>query len=215
VSCPGGMGITLALAAARGNGCVPVSPESYVIFNHDVERSLEIVVDFVNTGPTASGAELLPDPHALATWAKLQDLSDVGDISADHVTAAHDVRDRLRAVFLSDGPSQAAALLNALFRSATVAPRLTDHDGYEWHFHYFAPGASVADHLAVDGGMALGFVIVAGEHERLRVCAAPGCGRVLVDLSRNRSKRYCDSRTCGNRLHVAAYRERRRSAVAS
>ncbi|MGW2532825.1 8-amino-7-oxononanoate synthase, partial [Streptomyces sp. NPDC001595] len=22
----------------------------------------------------------------------------------------------------------------------------TDHDGYDWHVHYFAPGASVADH---------------------------------------------------------------------
>jgi len=30
--------------------------------------------------------------------------------------------------------------------------------------------------------------------------------------ARNRSRRYCDSRTCGNRLHVAAYRARRRGA---
>jgi predicted RNA-binding Zn ribbon-like protein len=61
--------------------------------------------------------------------------------------------------------------------------------------------------------MALAVVITTGEHERLQVCAAPDCSRVLVDLSRNRSKRYCDSRTCGNRLHVAAYRERRRAAA--
>ena len=46
---------------------------------------------------------------------------------------------------------------------------------------------------------------------RLAVCAAPDCEHVLVDLSRNRSKRYCDSRTCGNRLHVAAYRARQRT----
>jgi predicted RNA-binding Zn ribbon-like protein len=35
---------------------------------------------------------------------------------------------------------------------------------------------------------------------------------VLVDLSRNRSKRYCDSRTCGNWLHVAAYRARQKTS---
>ncbi|WP_242644309.1 CGNR zinc finger domain-containing protein, partial [Streptomyces laculatispora] len=29
----------------------------------------------------------------------------------------------------------------------------------------------------------------------------------------NRSRRYCSSRTCGNRLHVAAYRARRREAA--
>jgi predicted RNA-binding Zn ribbon-like protein len=79
--------------------------------------------------------------------------------------------------------------------------------------HYFAPGAALADHLAAEGGMALGFILVAGERERLRRCEAPDCARVFVDLSRNRSRRYCDSRTCGNRLHVAAYRARQRSAA--
>jgi predicted RNA-binding Zn ribbon-like protein len=55
--------------------------------------------------------------------------------------------------------------------------------------------------------------VVAGEQERLRRCEAPDCRRAFVDLSRNRSRRYCDSRTCGNRLHVAAYRARRKEAA--
>jgi predicted RNA-binding Zn ribbon-like protein len=101
-----------------------------------------------------------------------------------------------------------------LVAESPVTPRLTDHDGYAWHMHYFAPGASLAEHLAVDCGMALAHVISVGERERLRTCEAPDCEHVLVDLSRNRSKRYCDARTCGNRLHVAAYRERRRTGTA-
>ena len=32
---------------------------------------------------------------------------------------------------------------------------------------------------------------------------------VLTDLSRNRSRVFCDTGNCGNRQHVAAYRERR------
>ena len=60
--------------------------------------------------------------------------------------------------------------------------------------------------------MALAQVVAAEETERLRVCEAPDCEAVLVDLSRNRSKRYCDARTCGNRLNVAAYRQRKRSS---
>lgn len=32
---------------------------------------------------------------------------------------------------------------------------------------------------------------------------------MFVDLSKNRSRRYCDTGNCGNRQHVAAYRERR------
>jgi predicted RNA-binding Zn ribbon-like protein len=30
-----------------------------------------------------------------------------------------------------------------------------------------------------------------------------------MDLSRNQSRIFCDTGNCGNRLHVAAYRERR------
>ena len=47
--------------------------------------------------------------------------------------------------------------------------------------------------------------------DRLRRCAGDGCDQVLVDLSRNRSRRFCDA-GCGNRANVAAYRARRRAA---
>jgi predicted RNA-binding Zn ribbon-like protein len=39
------------------------------------------------------------------------------------------------------------------------------------------------------------------------VCAAHDCEGVLVDLSRNGSKRFCTVR-CGNRMNMIAYRER-------
>ena len=42
------------------------------------------------------------------------------------------------------------------------------------------------------------------------LCAAPDCDFVVIDLSRNRSRRFCDS-GCGNRANVAAYRARRRA----
>ena len=183
-----------------------------MIFNHDVDRSLGILVDLVNTGPPAGG-ERLTDPAALAHWVEEQDLSEVGGVGGDDVAAVHHLRRRIREVFVAEEPKIAAELLNELLHGARLAPRLTDHDGYDWHLHHFLPGSSLAEHLRVESGLALAAVVVAGELERLRVCEAPGCSRVLVDLSRNRSKRYCDSRTCGNRLHVAAYRERRRAAA--
>ena len=37
---------------------------------------------------------------------------------------------------------------------------------------------------------------------------------MFVDLSKNRSRRYCDTGNCGNRQHVAAYRERRAARAA-
>ena len=69
------------------------------------------------------------------------------------------------------------------------------------------PMASVADRMAVEAAMAFVDVIRMGELDRLRVCAAEDCSDVVVDLSKNRSRRFCDS-GCGNRANVAAYRAR-------
>src|SRR3712207_8170320 len=46
---------------------------------------------------------------------------------------------------------------------------------------------------------------------RSQLCAADDCNAVFVDLSRNRSKRYCDVGNCGNRMNVNAYRKDRKS----
>lgn len=183
-----------------------------MLINHDTRCALDCVVDLINTAPEVSGAEGLPDVTALRQVVARNRISEVGRLGEPDLAAVHAVRRRFCQVFTAGTAQAAATLLNAMVAEAGTTPRLTDHDGYDWHVHYFAPGASLADHLAADGGMALAFLVVAGERERLRRCDAPDCGRAFVDLSRNRSRRYCDSRTCGNRLHVAAYRARRREA---
>jgi len=52
-------------------------------------------------------------------------------------------------------------------------------------------------------------VIRADEMSRLAICADATCEGVVLDLSRNRSRRFC-STACGNRNAVAAYRARNR-----
>jgi predicted RNA-binding Zn ribbon-like protein len=191
--------------------------EQMVLIPHDTRIALDIVVDLLNTVPrdNATGGPLdgLADIDALYDFLRRNLVSGVGDLSSRDLRAVQDVRARFAEVFAAPASSVAAPLLNELVAAAGTTPQLTDHDGYDWHVHYFAPGASVADHLAADCGMALAFIIVAGERERLRRCEAPDCGHAFVDLSRNRSRRYCSSRTCGNRLHVAAYRARRKEAA--
>ncbi|WP_448320174.1 CGNR zinc finger domain-containing protein [Streptomyces sp. CO7] len=184
-----------------------------MLITHDTRCALDAVVDLVNTAPEDGVAEGLPDLGALERFVAGHRISDVGTLSELDLSAVRRLRTRFAAVFAAPDARIAAGLINELVAAAGTTPRLTDHDGYDWHVHYFAPGASVADHLAADCGMALAFFVVAGEQERLRRCEAPDCRRAFVDLSRNRSRRYCDSRTCGNRLHVAAYRARRREAA--
>lgn len=183
-----------------------------MLIPHDTRSALDVVVDLVNTAPESEPVDRLADVEALSAFARLHDVSDVGRLGEDDLRAVRAVRERFAEVFGASDPRAAADLINQLVAAAGTTPQLTDHDGFQWHVHYFAPGASMADHLAADCGMALAFLLVSGELERLRRCEAPDCRHAFVDLSRNRSRRYCDSRTCGNRLHVAAYRARRKEA---
>jgi predicted RNA-binding Zn ribbon-like protein len=185
-----------------------------VLITHDTECALSILVELLNTAPEACGSEQLPDTAALDAFVVKQEISEIDSLTAADLAAVQLLRGRLREVFSAESTEQAAELVNAVVAAAGTTPRLTNHDHHGWHIHYFAPHAAIGDHLAAELGMALAFIVMAGELERLRRCEAPDCERVFVDLSRNRSRRYCDSRTCGNRLHVAAYRARQRSAEA-
>jgi predicted RNA-binding Zn ribbon-like protein len=50
-------------------------------------------------------------------------------------------------------------------------------------------------------------VIRTGQLDRLRRCAADDCDHVHVDLSKNRSRRFCGT-AYAKRVNVAAYRTR-------
>lgn len=47
---------------------------------------------------------------------------------------------------------------------------------------------------------------------RLKRCANPTCGLYFYDSTRNRRRRWCSMRTCGNRMKVAAFYRRQRAA---
>ncbi|MGC5364074.1 CGNR zinc finger domain-containing protein [Streptomyces sp. DT24] len=184
-----------------------------MLIPHDTRIALDTVVDLVNTVPEGERSDGIGDVGSLYGFAERHRISGVDELSPRDLRAVRDVRARFAEIFAAPDTRTAATLVNRLVASAGTTPQLSDHDGYDWHVHYFAPDASLSDHLAADCGMALAFIIVAGERERLRRCEAPDCRHAFVDLSRNRSRRYCSSRTCGNRLHVAAYRARRKEAA--
>lgn len=115
-----------------------------------------------------------------------------------------------------DGHRGPAGLINDLLRDAGARPRLVDHGGgWGWHLHVTAHDAALEHRLAAQAGFAFADLIRLGEADRLRRCEAPGCEAVFTDLSRNRSRRYCDTGNCGNRQHVAAYRDRLAAREAS
>ena len=124
----------------------------------------------------------------------------------------HKLRPRLRRIWTSDR-DEVVTIINGLLREANAVPQLVRHDDWDYHLHATPPNAPLATRMAVEAAMALTDVVRADELSRLRICDYPGCGNVVVDLSKNRSKRYCDA-GCGNRAAVAAYRARRSESAA-
>ena len=117
---------------------------------------------------------------------------------------------RLRRFWTVADRDEAAALVNEILDEADARPYLARHDEWDWHLHVTRPDAPLADRIAAEAAMAFLDLIRADALGRLRICAAEDCEDVLIDLSKNSSKRYCDTGNCGNRTNVAAYRARKR-----
>jgi predicted RNA-binding Zn ribbon-like protein len=163
----------------------------------------------VNTRPTARREDRLTAPEQLPSALRDDGWQIERPTPAD-LDAVRALRDRLGAAFDAPEAHQAVAVLNRLLTDAGALPQLTDHDG-DWHFHYADPDQPLARRLAASCAMSLLLVIRDLGFDRIGVCAADDCDNVLVDLSRNHSRRFCDPRTCGNRASVAAYRARLRT----
>jgi predicted RNA-binding Zn ribbon-like protein len=50
------------------------------------------------------------------------------------------------------------------------------------------------------------------EITRVKQCPGPTCGWVFLDVTRNRSRRWCNSAECGNRSRVQAHYARTKAA---
>src|SRR4051794_19832340 len=96
-----------------------------------------------------------------------------------------------------------------MLRDARALPQLVKHGQWPYHLHATPSHAPLADRMAVEAAMAMVDVVRQKELDRLRVCDADDCDDVLVDVSKNRSRRYCSS-ACSNRVNVAAFRARAR-----
>ncbi|HET9080206.1 MAG TPA: CGNR zinc finger domain-containing protein [Trebonia sp.] len=178
-------------------------------FAHDTTGGLVLAADLVNTRP-GLGAETegLPDAAALEKFLVDHHVIPLRPARLADLDAIRALRSQLLAAWQAAArPASLAAIVNDLLDESGARPWLTDHNG-TWHLHVTKADAPLARRIAAQAGFALADLVRLGETERLRQCLAPGCRAVLVDLSKNRSRMYCDTGNCGNRQHVAAYRAR-------
>lgn len=184
-----------------------------MLFSHDTELTLRAACALVNSD--RSGAEpttdQLADQSALDAYLDGYGWTGRRDRNAAELDAVHRLRVRLGRIWaVAADEDHTVAHVNDLLVDTRAAPWLTRHPEMpEWHLHLASPNDPLAQRMGAEMAMALADLIRVGELRRLKTCAAPDCDAVLVDLSRNRSRMFCDTGNCGNRQHVAAYRERR------
>jgi predicted RNA-binding Zn ribbon-like protein len=182
-----------------------------LLFAHDTEIALTAAAALVNTG--RGGTEKLPDIAALdqfvAYWCwtgeRTRDLAELD--------AVRKLRPRLERLW-EMSKDDAAELVNSLLREASALPQLVKHDDWDYHLHATPSDAPLADRMAVEAAMAFTDVIRTDQLDRLRLCAAEDCDDLHVDLSKNRSRRFCGT-SCSNRTNVAAYRSRQAARPAT
>ncbi len=172
--------------------------------DHDSLFALEDLVGLVN------GEDLLSTIDVLAAWVKAREVTGAIAGSTAELRAMQRLRDRLRTMFnLAAAGDEAAVIdsLNTLLSESNATPRLVRHDQLPLHLHFTPNDAPLDQRLGAEIAVAMAIVVRDLGYQRFRLCGAPGCGRALVDLTKNQSRRYCDAQ-CGNRVHVAAYRNR-------
>lgn len=174
-----------------------------MLFAHDTEVALAAAADLINTG---RGQEALPDEAALDRFVESWGWTGTRTRDQAELTAVRRLRPRLAQLW--ELPEDGAAdLVNTLLRESKALPQLVKHDSWDYHLHAAPPDAPLADRMAVEAAMAFADVIRTGQLDRLRRCAADDCDHLHVDLSKNRSRRFCGT-ACANRTNVAAYRSR-------
>lgn len=160
-----------------------------------------------------AAAELVNEPEITGSIEELTAFYDRWGYSGalprtpGELAAVRAVLPELRALLTADRES-AVVLVNEILTTQNAVPQLVRHDSQDWHIHAISEDRPMQEQILVETAMAMVDVVRLDETGRLQVCAASDCDGVVIDMSRNRSRRFC-STTCGNREAQAAYRARR------
>lgn len=124
---------------------------------------------------------------------------------------ARDWREALYRIFFTlangEGPQGAdLRLLSAALAEAMVhACIMPAGDGFAWRWDM---EPSVLDWPLWPVMRSAADILTSEEVHAVRTCAADDCNWLFLDTSKNRSRRWCDMKTCGNRAKARKHHER-------
>lgn len=191
----------------------------------------QLSLDFTNTVSYRGRQfpeEKLNSFQDLLDWSVLASILDEGDArklsreggiqpeAAKRVLErAVELREAIHRIFTANISAEPASdddlvTLNRELREALTRLRLsTEPGGYSLDFGW---GGDSLDQMLWSIARSASELLTSNDLVRVRCCAADDCVWLFLDTSRNRSRRWCDMKDCGNRSKARSFYERKRGA---
>lgn len=208
----------------------PVTDIAVALDRTNVLPAGKLCLEFANTADwhaSPAPEEQLADYADLVRWARRWDLlfeeqaqallaqaNAQPALALEFYTWAIELREAIYHIFAAISRGSAPAqqdldLLNEALPQAFNGPALvaTD-DGFAWRYHT----GSGMDRMLWPVLRSAAVLLTSAELDRIGQCADDrGCGYLFYDASRNRSRRWCDMNSCGNRAKARRHYTRHRA----
>ena len=193
-------------------------------------ESGRLCLDFANTADWHASdqpGEMLNSYHDLVTWAGsvgvlteseahqcLLEASQRPEDAAMVLKRAITFREALFRIFsaVSTGDSPKAtdlAILNEVLSAALGRLHLVSSPaGFSWDWH---EGGDRLEQMLWPVAQSAADLLTSAEISRVGRCADERCGWLFMDMSKNRSRRWCDMKDCGNRAKARRHYRRKRT----
>ena len=184
----------------------------------------DISMDFVNTASARTGAELKERLIAyddLVAWAERVELLGPAraarlrraagadpEAAAAVLEGARRLREVIYRTFASEKPARID--LEALGAAAAEAAARRTLEPTSGGFAFGWRDSDALEQILWPVALSAAELLTSEEGRRVKECAGEHCNWLFVDQSRNRSRRWCDMRECGNRAKARRYVARQR-----
>jgi predicted RNA-binding Zn ribbon-like protein len=174
-----------------------------------------LALDFVNTvssRPTAERLDRLSDYPHLVVFGEETGVLRHGETALQQAVR---LREALFDIFSAVAehraiPSNALALLNFAVQESAAHSRIV-HTNQRFVVEWVGMD-SYLDSLLWPIARAAADLLTSHELANLRICASDDCAWLFLDQTKNHRRRWCDMRTCGNRVKARRHYERMKGA---
>jgi len=185
-------------------------PATERFFAASAPLSLQRVQSFLNTREAGLPVEpdLLARPGSANRWLRTFEWPSTPRLTADDLKPLRDLRQSLQTQLVVARDASQASQSDFALELDELRWRMIFKDGQ-------IKLSAVGGGWRQVAGALLGDIFVAQQHDqwpRLKACRNRICSVVFYDSSKNQSRVWCNTQTCGNRINLNRSRRRRREA---